>query len=154
MNEGHYPGNELREQRQAMGLATEDVCSQLCIPKLYVEALESGDFSVLPAPCYALAFLQTYCAFLQLPAERYVDSFRACIRSAHKAARRPAPVATSRWGEWREDLLAWTAICAFLLLGWLTYTVVFHPKAEIGQDRVEAGTREMALPPSPVDTTF
>ncbi len=153
MNEVPYPGDELRQQREALGLSAQAVFEQVRIPTVYIEALERGDFEALPAPGYTVGFLRTYCRFLNVAPERYVDSFRARAGFISHAPQTPR-MKTPQVAVWKEDLLAWAAICAILLLGWITYTVIVHPKAEITDKRVEAGTREMVVPPSPIDPEF
>ncbi|HEO71614.1 MAG TPA: hypothetical protein ENN80_10150 [Candidatus Hydrogenedentes bacterium] len=154
MNEARYLGDELRVQREAMGLSTEEVCTELCIPKAYIEALECGCFDAMPPACYAVAFLKSYCAFLGLSPERYADSYRAraqVVRPSTPTHDKALPAAFTRW---RDDLLTWAAICAIFLLGWLAYTVVVQPEAPSPDNRVEAGARIPGESPAPLDMDF
>lgn len=153
MSELAYSGDDLRKRREMLGLRPADVFEVVRIPIKYVEALETGDFDALPTTGYAVGFLRTYCRFLNLPPERYVDSFRASARRWQATS--PLPGASrARTASWKEDLLTWAAICAMLLLGWITYAIVVHPRAEVTENRVEAGTREMVVPPAPTDADF
>ena len=70
------------------------------------------------------------------------------MNGAYRAAA-PEPVYFSRGGLvsppgarplWVSDALTWGAICAILLLGWVSYSVVVKPFAESGEKRVDAGT--------------
>ena len=98
----------------------------------------------MPAPGYAVGFLRTYCAFLELPSERFVDDFRAYARAAGRTVR---PIQTARRPRpsWKDEVIAWAAICAVLLLGWVTYAAIVRPQADVSENRVEAGTREMVI---------
>ena len=118
------------------------------------ELYEKGgkDFEALPELCYSVSFLRTYCTFLNLRPDRFIDSFRAC--AAAKGMRHAPRTPRTDGPTWREGLLTWAAICAMLLLGWVTYATVVRPKAEITDRRVEAGTREMVVPRSPADSGF
>ena len=153
MNEVPYSGDDLRERREALGLSLQDVFEELRIPTAYVDALERGDVARLPAPGYVVGFLRTYCRYLRLSPERYVDGFRACARPRQRSSGLLG--VSRRFGSsWREDLWTWAAITAVLLLGWVTYAAVVRPKAEITDKRVEAGTRELVVPPSSAESEF
>lgn len=132
-----YPGHELQQRREALGMTPWDASRKVRIPAAYIEALEKGDFDALPAPCYIVGFLHAYCAFLGTKPERYVDCF--CARKPF-AERAPRPLVPRRRrpSTWKSDLLTWAAICAFILLGWFTYSAVVHPKGEFKANRVEA----------------
>ncbi|HOZ48325.1 MAG TPA: helix-turn-helix domain-containing protein [Candidatus Hydrogenedentes bacterium] len=151
MKNAHYPGDELRDRREALGLSTEDVFLELSIPRAYVEALEGGNFDALPASCYALAFLRTYCTFLGLAPERFLDSFRACAGTTPRVVPAVAEKRKARLVVLKEELLTWATIFAILLLGWVTYALVLWPKSNIEEGRVEADTIEMVVPPSSYD---
>ena len=68
-------GVELRDARLARGLSLEDAQRATRIARRYLEALESEDFSVLPAPVFARGFLRSYAQFLGLDADTLVARF-------------------------------------------------------------------------------
>lgn len=153
MNQLPYSGDDLRRRRETLGLSQADVFEEVRVPIRYVKALEDGEFAALPAAGYAVGFLRTYCRFLNLPSERYVDSFRASARMwlATPQAARTAPAQAANW---RENLVTWAAICAVLLLGWIAYAMVVHPNTEATRNRVEAGTRDTTAPSGSFDFDF
>jgi cytoskeleton protein RodZ len=53
-------GEALRKRREQLGWSIGDVADWLRIRSAYLEALENGNASVLPAEVYALGFLRTY----------------------------------------------------------------------------------------------
>ncbi|WP_338331443.1 RodZ domain-containing protein [Acetobacter sp. LMG 32666] len=53
-------GEALRKRREQLGWSIGDVSDWLRIRSVYLDALESGNSSVLPAEVYALGFLRTY----------------------------------------------------------------------------------------------
>ncbi|MCP1241230.1 DUF4115 domain-containing protein [Acetobacter lambici] len=53
-------GEALRKRREQLGWSIGDVSAWLRIRSVYLDALESGNSSVLPAEVYALGFLRTY----------------------------------------------------------------------------------------------
>jgi len=142
MNHYDFPGYRLREQREAVGLSLPDAYHETRVPMEYLAHLEAGRLDDLPATTYTAGFLNTYCQVLDLPAEPFIDALRACRASA------PEPAFFSRSGLsspsnrplWVSDALTWGAICAILLLGWISYSVVVAPFAEPADGRVDAGT--------------
>lgn len=146
MNPNAFPGNELRERREALGLTVDDVFRKIRIPSHYVTALEDANFRVLPAVSYTVGFLRSYCDFLGLDAPRFMDAFRACVRPAsgrflgiRRDEAKPLP-------QWAGEAVAWCAICGVLALCWMAYSMVFQPRSDTTQGRVQAGTIELKLP--------
>lgn len=153
MNRAVFPGHMLRERREALGLSRLDVFEHIRVPVQYIQALEEADFRTLPCQTYAVGFLVSYCEFLRLEPEPFVDQFqmRAETRSGaefrNAGANRffPARSDESRAGRprWVTEAITWGAICAVLLLGWLTYATIVHPLAENNPAaRVNAGAHE------------
>ena len=148
MNQSDFPGYRLREQREALGLSLRDAHLETHVPIDYLANLENGRLGELPATTYTAGFLTTYCNVLDLPVEPFVAALRACRATA------PEPHFFSRGGYatgpgsplWLSDVLAWGAVCAIFLLGWLSYSIVVKPLAATTQDRVDAGTIEIAPP--------
>jgi len=153
MNGCPYPGDELRRQREELGLSLQDVFAETHIPIVYIEAIENGDLESLPPLGYCVGFLRTYCNLLGLSPERYVDSLQVCARRAGRVPRTPGKSKRSPF-PWYEDMVTWAAISAFLLLAWLTYAVVVRPQAGVDDKRVEADTREMVVPPASAEPPF
>jgi cytoskeletal protein RodZ len=146
-----FPGDGLRQHREALGLSQADVFRMIHVPVSYVRAMEEGDFSAVPSSCYAVGFIRTYCTFLGLEPERYVDSFRACTEPSHRFLRHDP--ASRRGGSlWVQDAMSWVAICALIAFGWYAYSAVFRPNADANETRVEAGAVEgMQDQPGPVE---
>lgn len=147
MRQRSFQGGEIRVRREELGLSVEDVYRKLRIPAGCVRAIEEGAAHRLPEMCYALGYLRTYCLFLDLDPEPFVDELRECRRPAarflgiaEKDRARPP---------WVDGLLAWAAISAVLLLGWVAYAVVLQPETEPSESRVQAGTVDMRVPEPP-----
>ncbi len=70
-------GQVLRARRESLGLTVEDIEERTKIRKRYIEALESGQWDVLPGPVYARGFVRSYAEVLGLDGtellEKYVD---------------------------------------------------------------------------------
>lgn len=57
-------GGMLRDARQSFELSKQDVAEAICIRSDYLEALESGDWSVIPGEVYARGYLKKYADYL------------------------------------------------------------------------------------------
>ncbi|HOT50417.1 MAG TPA: helix-turn-helix domain-containing protein [Candidatus Hydrogenedentes bacterium] len=147
MKETSFPGHELREKREKLGLSLYEAFRRTRVPAPYLAAMERGDMRGLPAACYAIGFIRSYCEFLELNAERYVDSYRACLRPVcgNRFLSRPDG-GEFRIPDWVQEVMTWAVVASVVLLGWITYTVVFQPSAPV-ERRVSASTVEMAAPP-------
>jgi len=67
----------LREERLRQGWSLEEVEEETKIRKYYLEALENGNFRVLPPPVYASGFVKRYAILLGLDEKEMVTEFRA-----------------------------------------------------------------------------
>jgi cytoskeleton protein RodZ len=70
-------GADLREARERLGWALEDVAAELRIRLPYLEALEEGRLALLPGHVYAVAFMRSYARLLGLDAEEMVRRLKA-----------------------------------------------------------------------------
>ena len=135
-----FPGEELRAQRELRDLSIEDVYRLLRVPASCIRALEAGDMTSLPALTYAMGFLRSYCEFLELDPDPYLDCLQECAApaaapgflrmKAYDKQHRPA---------WVSDAITWATISAILALGWFTYTVVVQPGASPSEGRGRGG---------------
>jgi cytoskeletal protein RodZ len=53
-------GERLRVAREAQGLSLADVAARTRVPIRHLEAIESGDYSGMPTPTYAIGFAKAY----------------------------------------------------------------------------------------------
>ncbi|MFT9359883.1 helix-turn-helix domain-containing protein [Acetobacter okinawensis] len=74
--EGLGVGEALRKRREQLGWSIGDVAAWLRIRGVYLEALENGNASVLPAEVYALGFLRTYGQALGFDPEHLLKLYR------------------------------------------------------------------------------
>ncbi|MGI6459022.1 MAG: helix-turn-helix domain-containing protein [Candidatus Hydrogenedentales bacterium] len=138
-----FPGHELREHREARRLSLAEVYKRVHIPIRYLEALEQGRMEDLPEPCFVGGFLKSYCAFLELNAERFINLYHEAASPSSARLLRRKQKTPETVPEWRRELMTWAAICAILAAGWLAYTVVVRPDNGAGQGRVEAGAPDV-----------
>jgi len=117
-------GRQLRQAREAQGKQISDIVRELKLRKVYLEAMENGDWDILPDEVYAIGFLRQYASHLQLDLDADVNK----IRNRHYELTRPLtfpdpPVAPSR--RW-----AWLAAAVFLIL-FLAFNVLNNDTEEV-----------------------
>jgi cytoskeleton protein RodZ len=136
-------GRLLRERREELGLTHEDVHAAIHVPIAHLRALESGNARDMPSPAFMRGFIRSYCALLELAPEPFLYALAepapVSSRPLIPGAAEPAP---GDHPAWLTDVIAWGTVVGIILLGWVSYTVVFRPFADDPQDRVEAGTIE------------
>ncbi len=69
-------GLTLHEARQQRNLTLEDVEKDTKIRVRYLEAMERGDYAVLPGAVYAQGFLKTYANYLNLDGEKLAQNLK------------------------------------------------------------------------------
>ena len=155
MNDLRNLGEELRQRREELGFSRDDVHANARIPLASLAALEDGEVSRLPAACYVVGFLKSYCALLELEPSRFVEAYKAALeepvqqRGVLGLTQRPQSGGEPPSG-WMTEAVVWAAICGILVLGWIAYASVVRPTDDPGQGRVEAETlRELVVPPTP-----
>ncbi|MBF0335037.1 MAG: helix-turn-helix domain-containing protein, partial [Alphaproteobacteria bacterium] len=62
----------LRAARETQGLTSQDMAVALRIRQQYLEAIESGRYSILPGATYAVGFVRAYAEYLGLDADETV----------------------------------------------------------------------------------
>lgn len=110
-------GEYLRREREERGITLDEIQSVTKIRLRYLEALEQGDFHVIPGQVYVRGFLQNYASFIGLdPAEilaRYDAELRASMQEADAqpdgGSAEPPPAARAK-PHWRLPALIGGAI--------------------------------------------
>ncbi len=59
-------GAQLKEARIQAKCSLQEIADKLRIRKLYLEAIENGDWNVIPSETYARGYIKIYCNFLQM----------------------------------------------------------------------------------------
>lgn len=107
-------GQHLKEARLQKGMSLDDVQEVTKIRKKYLEAIEAGDYKVLPGSFYVRAFIKTYAEAVgvnpdelmeehgNVPAAPVDTTMETVIQ---KRSRRPE---TERNAKWLPTLLMWT----------------------------------------------
>ena len=69
-------GDRLKKVRQESGISLEEVEQATQIRKKYLEALEQGNYSILPGPLYIESFLKKYAEFLKVSGDFVLNLYR------------------------------------------------------------------------------
>ncbi len=72
-------GQDLREQREALGADLVNIAETLCIRREFLEALEAGDYESLPGPAYAVGFVRSYAKHLGMDGDKMAWQFKVEI---------------------------------------------------------------------------
>ncbi len=70
-------GDYLRQQREAKGISLDDLAARTRIRVHYLQAIEAGDWGLLPGEAYARAFVRSYARCLQLDEADVLVRYRA-----------------------------------------------------------------------------
>lgn len=69
-------GAKFREARIRQRLTLEKVSESTKIRKEFLEAIESGEYKVIPSSAYAYGFVRNYAQFLDLPEDHMIALFK------------------------------------------------------------------------------
>ena len=69
-------GDLLRETREQKNLSLEDVEQGTNIRKLYIKAIEDGNYEKLPGEVFLKGFIKTYGKFLGLNSQELIEQYK------------------------------------------------------------------------------
>ena len=72
---GDSPGTCLKQLREEQNLSIQEVATQLFLEPRIIEALESDDYSMLPAATYVKGYLRSYAKVLKISADPILDLY-------------------------------------------------------------------------------
>ena len=78
-------GQLLKNERNKKSISIDMVANALNFRKIYLEALETGDWSNMPGEVYALGFLRQYAAYLHLDLDHTIEK----LKSGHYQLTKP-----------------------------------------------------------------
>ncbi|MEK3882207.1 RodZ domain-containing protein [Paenibacillus sp. PL2-23] len=121
-------GALLRKAREQRGLSLDEIQELTKIRKRYLEAIESGDYSVLPGSFYVRAFVKNYSEAVGLDPEEVLRLYQHEVPApAVEHATEPIPVrkprkmksqASERFGKIGFNLVMWCFLILILVLVW------------------------------------
>lgn len=127
-------GQQLREARLARGLSLDDVQEMTKIRKRYLEAIESGDYKVLPGSFYVRAFIKTYAETVGVDADELLAEHRQHVPAATPEAtmepvmqKRRSRQHSERNSKWLSTTLMWSFAILILVVIYMYFTVWGNP---------------------------
>lgn len=100
-------GQQLKEARLQKGLSLDDVQEMTKIRKRYLEAIETGDYKVLPGSFYVRAFIKTYAETVGLNPDEILEGHHSNVPEpepeavmepvTQKRSSRPATIGNLKW---------------------------------------------------------
>ena len=132
-------GHALREAREGLGLAVEDIAQATRVRAAHLSAIEAFELDRLPAWPFALGYVRAYARALGLDTEMVMARFRAEAPRPDETLRAPGGLFNDRR---RFGLLSGAALLiGVAVLGW---NVTRHAKAN--PPRTTASAPRIALP--------
>ena len=124
---------QLRETRQARKVTVTEAAEATKIRTDHIEALESGDYDVFPAPVYIRGFVRTYAAYLKLDVPKVVEQLNTELSGTEK--HREAPALSTKapsaldWFMFQLSRINWRWALPILLLALVAFGGVYGYRA-------------------------
>lgn len=77
-------GEDLRREREMREISIREISETTKISTRFLEAIEQGEFSSLPAPVFTRGFIREYASYLGLDAEEIVDRYMSIVERQEK----------------------------------------------------------------------
>jgi len=123
-------GQQLKEARLSMGLSLDDVQEITKIRKRYLEAIEAGDYKVLPGSFYVRAFIKTYAEAVGINADELLAEHKQNVPEAVPDTtmepvlqKRRSRQSTERNSKWLTTALMWSFFALIVIVIYLYFTV-------------------------------
>jgi len=147
-------GPYLRELRERRGVSIEEISRTTRVGRSYLEALEAGDASKLPAPVFTRGFILAYCQALGEPPEEALTRYSARDDEAPEPAAATRTTARDRSaGRGRGTVLVSFVLLIVLGIALFAVALVLQSTREAPGERRADGRRGDVKPiPRATDT--
>jgi cytoskeletal protein RodZ len=122
-------GELLRKARDQRGLTLDDIQETTKIRKRYLEAIESGDHTVLPGPFYVRAFVKNYSEAVGLDPDEVLRLYQHEVPAAPveqisepivvRAPRRVKSQSSERLGKIGFSVMMWSFLILIVVVIWV-----------------------------------
>ncbi len=126
---GLNPGSILSEARIARGLSCLEISKILKLPSHYLEAMEAGNWQVLPTGAYRKFFIRQYANFLAVSAEPLLRKV-SNGKIKHQPGEALADQATRHF-PWRTRALYAAGSLFLIYLVWAGWTTFWPPQLNL-----------------------
>ncbi|TVX97729.1 helix-turn-helix domain-containing protein [Cohnella terricola] len=151
-------GDLLRKAREQRGYTLDDIQEYTKIRKRYLEAIESGDYKVLPGSFYVRAFVKTYAETVGLDAEEVLrlyhkelpqpPSIETIIADPKIKPRRRSVQHNDRWGKAAVSMLMWAFPILIIAVIYVYWTNNKEPDARELNSKPPISTESATVSPS------
>ena len=127
-----YP--DLKALREAKGLSLRDIYERTRISVFNLEAIEKGQFRLLPAPVYARPFIRSYALIIGVESEILLDAYDRHIQSLNDHIRHQKEAGGARRkseGRYKRAILLLSAATAAIIIIFVLARYI-QPGPEIG----------------------
>lgn len=120
-------GKLLKEKRLEQGISMEKLQEETKIRKRYIEAIEQGDYNILPGQFYARAFIKSYAEYIGLDPEQILEEYKNELPAIPTGPIEPVPSRKTKSirprspkiGKWASRLLFYAFFLLLLFVVWL-----------------------------------
>jgi cytoskeletal protein RodZ len=135
----------LRKARQEKGMSLVDIQEATKIQRRYLEAIESGNFAVLPGHFYVRAFIKSYAEAVGLDAEELMNQYKSELPEPPKVEEAPPPLRQNRHNrkERSGDGSKWVSRVLLYLFALFVFGVIIA-----GINYALKGNNENTAPPA------
>lgn len=123
-------GQKLKDARLARGMTLEDVQELTKIRTRYLEAIEAGDYKVLPGSFYVRAFIKTYAEAVGIDPDELLTEHRQHVPDTTPEPtmepvlqKRRSTRAAERNSKWLSTTLMWSFAVLILVVIYMYFTV-------------------------------
>lgn len=138
-------GTILKNSRLKSKKSLEEISSELCIRKIYLTALEEGDYETLPPIPYGVGYMRTYAKYLGLSPERAVKLYKTAMMAeeAEKVEEEEIIPEANKTNKWH--IIASVAALLVVYGIWSLCTRNPAPKEEDTVEQVEVSIDESVI---------
>lgn len=137
-------GALLRKAREQRGFTLEDIQEYTKIRKRYLEAIETGDYKILPGSFYVRAFVKTYAETVGLDAEEVLRLYHKELpqpSSSESVMAEPARIKAGRRSHQHND--RWGKVAVSLLMWAFPILIVVVIYIYLSNNNNDPGTKEL-----------
>jgi len=160
LSEAGHVGEALRNAREGLGLAADDISQVTHVRSSYIEAIEAFDFESLPARPFVVGFVRSYARALGLDPDLVVARFRREAPEVDAKLRAPIGLSPNGLARFRPLLLVAGALASVVTVWNLSRHLPARPARPAAAARPAGGAPLAAaievgppLPPPPEATT-
>lgn len=114
-------GEFLKKTREEKGISLKDIQDRTKIRSRYLEAIEKGEFQIVPGEVYLRGFLRSYAECIGLNGFEVVDEYKKLVAVSHEDEEEPqVAVESDEVKPWKARHL-WVWIPLILLIGFFIW---------------------------------